>query len=148
MMDGIQRYGDLIFYKINKVFAENYQKTYVIDFDVVENSLFLFTETENGTIKEKNMINIDLEDTSLLYEKLYELFLNNYLESNTIKISIIKEINLINPNNPYLKLKIRDKIHNTEVDFYLKDFGREREVLSFIEEDWIQLVKEKKSSRK
>ena len=148
MIDGIERYGDLIFYKINKFLVENYQKNYIIDFDVVENSLFLFTEAENGTIKEKNLINIDLEDTSLLYEKLYQLFLNNYLESNTIKISIIKEINLVNPNNPYLKLKIRDKIYNTEVDFYLKNFGKEREVLTSIEEDWIRLIEEKKSSRK
>lgn len=137
----ITTYCELIFYKINSILGENSQKTIVLDFGIIEDNLFLFSEIENGKMKEKTKINVDLEDLASLYKKIYELFLQNYLESETRKISILKVSDLSDANNHYLNLRIRD-IHRTEINFYLKDLGLEREILNQIEENWISLVEE------
>ena len=147
VLENVNGYSNLIFSKINNMLIDNYQRLIKLDFSIIENKLFLYVEMENGLIKEKNIINIELEDISIFYYQLYKVFIEKYLEDENNKISIIKEINLINYQEPYLNLHIKNNIHKSEINIYLKNIKDERKVLDEIERDWINMIEEKKSNR-
>ncbi len=147
-VDKISLYSNLILEKINSKFENYSDKTINLEFEILENHLFLFLETKASDfkIREKIKINIDLRDISFLYLKLYELMKENYVESKTKLINIFKNYNLSNINNFFLQIYVRDQ-KGTEINFLFNDFGYEREILEKIELDWINLLDEKKASK-
>ena len=146
--DGIQ-VSKLIINYINSLLVSRNQKTIILEFMILENNLFLITEFKEGAnnvITSKTKLNIDIENISFLYEQLYELIKNIYVESNSLKILIGKQISFSNPDYPYLNICIHD-IHQNEVNLRLRNLIMEKEVLQDIEKDAINLYKEKRSSK-
>ena len=137
----------VIRYIDNELLAKYYQENIKLSIEIIENHVFLYSDIGNTRNIIKKQLNIDVDEISLLYEKLYNLFKLNYVESPNIKISLLKITNLSNINNPYLLFKIRD-VHRNEINIFIRNFNYEKNVLNNIEKDWINLIEEKKSNRK
>lgn len=148
VMDDIA-YAALLIYKYidNELLAKYYQENINISIEIIENNVFLYSDVGNTKNITKKELKIDFRDINLIYKKIYELLKNTYLESQNIKIGLLKTINLSNVNKPYLIFRIKD-IHRNEINLFFKDYGLEKDTLNEIEEDWLNIVEEKKSNRK
>ena len=133
----------IVRYIDNELLATYYQENINLSLEIIENNLFLYSDIGNTKNITKKNIKVDIEDINLLYKKIYNLLKSMYLESLNVTISLLKIINLSNVNNPYLIFKIKD-VHRNEINLLFKNYGFENNVLKEIEEDWINLVEEKK----
>ena len=135
---------ELILNYIDSLLEKLHSKTVILDFFIMENHLFLETSYKEGSnkiIMKKSILNIDIEDISYLYQELYYLFKERYINSSRIKVQIFKEFDF-GSINPFLSFKIHD-IHLNEIDLRLKDLGHERDSLINLEEDIIKMYKSK-----
>ena len=67
--------SELIINYINSILSNIHQKTYVLDFYIVEKNLFLSSSYKEGAsniINNKIKLNIDIDDIGLLYLELYK----------------------------------------------------------------------------
>ena len=141
--------SELIINYINSLLTSLYQKTVILEFYIVENNLFLSTEYKEGSnnvISSKTKLNVDIDDISLLYIELYNLFKDNYINNDNVRVQVIKEIDFKNIDNPYLSLRIHD-IHQNEIDLRFRNLNNEKNVINTIEKDLLNIYENKRTSR-
>lgn len=137
----IIRYMDSLFGKYNSK---------IIDFKfyIIEGSLFLYVQMDNGSIKEKYNLYIEVDELAELYKFLYQEFKSNYLDSQSKFVKIFEERDLSDPDRPYLNLVVRD-VHKNIITLEFKDHNDEEVIktLQEIKEDWISTIKERKQNK-
>lgn len=137
----IIRYMDSLFGKYNSK---------IIDFKfyIIEGSLFLYVQMDNGSIKEKYNLYIEVDELAELYKFLYQEFKSNYLDSQSKFVKIFEERDLSDPDKSYLNLVVRD-VHKNIITLEFKDHNDDEviKVLQEIKEDWISTIKERKQNK-
>ena len=149
MEDEIKLSCELLLNHIDSLIASSNSKTIILEFFKSEDCLFLTTEYKEGSnkvITHKTKLNIDVDDTSLFYQELFNQFRDRYVDNDNIKVQILKEIDF-GRNTPFLSFRLHDR-HLNEVDLRLKNLGNEKEVIDAIENQIMNLYNEKRTSRK
>lgn len=113
----------------------------------LEEDISLYIKVNNGSSSNKIKLNINRTMLSDLYLNLYQELKNNYLNSQTVSINVIENINLIYPDNPYLVVVLKE-LHHNKINIEFKNYGLEKDCIETIKNDWIFLVKEEKKKKK
>ena len=127
---------------INSLFNSYYQEIFNLNFEIIENKLFLYTEMGNGRVLNKDNLYLDVSDIDEFYLNFYKKLKDNYVDHERIKISLLKIFNLNDQCEPYLTFRLSD-IHSNFINISL----RTSKVLNEIENDWIDLVNNKKKTK-
>lgn len=148
-MEEVRVACELMINYIESLLTSSNSKTIVLDFFRLENCLFLSTEYKEGSnrkITSKTKLNVDLEELSLFYQELFNKIIDSYVESQNIKVQMVKELDF-STNIPFICFRIHDR-HLNEIDLRFRNLGHEKECLENIESEIVNLYNEKRASRK
>ncbi len=136
----------IIIYDLHELFNVNNNKSIDVNFNNIENHTFAFINVNNGVYLKKIDLNLEKDELSNFYIKLYDNIKTSYLNNPFISLGLYQNINLTDPDNYFLTIILKD-IHQNKLYIELKDKGLEKEALETIKNNWINLVNEKKMKK-
>ena len=136
----------IIIYDLHELFNVNNNKSIDVNFNNIENHTFAFINVNNGVYLKKIDLNLEKDELSNFYIKLYDNIKTSYLNKPFISLGLYQNINLTDPDNYFLTIILKD-IHQNKLYIELKDKGLEKEALETIKNNWINLVNEKKMKK-
>lgn len=136
----------IIIYDLHELFNVNNNKSIDVNFNNIENHTFAFINVNNGVYLKKIDLNLEKDELSNFYIKLYDNIKTSYLNNPFISLGLYQNINLTDPDNYFLTIILKD-IHQNKLYIELKDKGLEKEALETIKNNWINLVNEEKMKK-
>jgi len=120
---------------------ENHKASIESSFTVINDEVWWFIQTNNGSVLKKQKLSISKDELPDLYLSTYNEFKN--ITNKARERDILELTNVRNPLKSHLILYIKDKNHKSRVIFELKSNAITREVLDEIKSDWFQIENQK-----